>query len=73
LIAAGTYMLNLLEDGLAVVDDFGLTTAAATLTRLRYWRDFHPTRGSRACPCGRGKWSTCGHHWGSQIPTPHTP
>lgn len=73
LIAAGTHMLNLLEDGLAVVDDFGLTTAAATLTRRTYWRDFHPTRGSRACPCGRGKWSTCGHHWGNRIPTLHTP
>lgn len=69
LIATGTHMLDLLEDGLAIVDDFGLTTAAATLTRRRYWRDFHPTRGSRACPCGRGKWSTCGHHWGSQIPS----
>ncbi|WP_329433214.1 hypothetical protein OG564_10795 [Streptomyces sp. NBC_01280] len=73
LIAAGTHMLNLLEDGLAIVDDFGLTTAAATLTRRTYWRDFHPTRGSRACPCGRGKWSTCGHHWGSEIPTPRSP
>ncbi|MGA6172167.1 hypothetical protein ACPEIF_18220 [Streptomyces sp. NPDC012600] len=69
LIAAGTHMLNLLEDGLAIVDDFGLTTSAATLTRRTYWRAFHPTRGSRACPCGRGKWSACGHHWGSQIPT----
>ncbi|MEV5525937.1 hypothetical protein [Streptomyces prunicolor] len=68
LIAAGTHMVNLLDDGLAIVDDFGLTTAAATLTRRNYWRDFHPTRGSRACPCGRGKWSTCGHHWGSPIP-----
>lgn len=72
LIAAGTHMVNLLEDGLAIVDDFGLTTAAATLTRRNYWRDFHPTRGSRACPCGRGKWSTCGHHWGSSAPTPRT-
>lgn len=71
LIAAGIQMLNLLDDGLAIVDDFGLTTAAATLTRRTYWRDFHPTRGSRACPCGRGKWSACGHHWGSPIPTPH--
>lgn len=72
LISAGTHMLNVLEDGLAIVDDFGLTTSAATLTRRTYWRAFHPTRGSRACPCGRGKWSTCGHHWGSQIPTPRS-
>lgn len=71
LIAAGTHMLNLLDDGLAIVDDFGLTTAAATLTRRGYWRAFHPTRGSRACPCGRGKWSTCGHRWGSQIASLH--
>ncbi|MER7731966.1 hypothetical protein ABTX80_13900 [Streptomyces erythrochromogenes] len=72
LIAAGTHMLDLLDDGLALVDDFGLTTSAATLTRRGYWRDFHPTRGSRACPCGRGKWSACGHHWGSRVPTPRT-
>lgn len=71
LISAGTQVLNLLKDGLAIVDDFGLTTGAATLTRRTYWRDFHPTHGSRACPCGRGKWSACGHHWGSQIPTLH--
>ncbi|MFJ5786563.1 hypothetical protein [Streptomyces hydrogenans] len=67
-IAAGTHLLDALEDGLAVVDDFGLTTAAATLTRRTYWRDFQPVRGSRACPCGRGKWSACGHRWGQETP-----
>ncbi|MFE2823356.1 hypothetical protein [Streptomyces sp. NPDC059271] len=73
LIASGGYMLDLLDDGLAIVDDFGLTTAAATLTRRRYWRDFHPTRGGRACPCGRGKWSACGHYWGNPIPAAGNP
>ncbi|MFI7289777.1 hypothetical protein ACIBRY_24475 [Streptomyces anulatus] len=53
---------------MALVDDFGLTTAAATLTRRTYWRAFHPTRGSRACPRGRGKWSACGHRWGAVRP-----
>ncbi|MFK4799167.1 hypothetical protein ACI3K5_10805 [Streptomyces sp. MPA0124] len=69
LIAVGSFMLDLLDEGLAVVDDFGLTTSAATLTRRTYWRAFHPVRGSRVCPCGRGKWSACGHHWGSGVPT----
>ncbi|MEV5262819.1 hypothetical protein AB0L02_32830 [Streptomyces anulatus] len=68
LIAAGTHIVDLLDDSLAVVDDFGLTTSAATLTRRTYWRAFHPTRGSRACPCGRGKWSACGHRWGAAGP-----
>ncbi|CAM5262119.1 MULTISPECIES: hypothetical protein [Streptomyces] len=68
LIAAGTHIVDLLDDSLAVVDDFGLTTSAATLTRRTYWRAFHPTRGNRACPCGRGKWSACGHRWGAAGP-----
>ncbi|MFJ9406791.1 hypothetical protein [Streptomyces sp. NPDC101393] len=68
LIAAGMLMTGILEDGLAMVDDFGLTTGAATLTRRTYWRNFHPTRGSRQCPCGRGSWAVCGHRWGNAVP-----
>ncbi len=65
---------ELLEHGLWLVDDFGLTTAAATLTRRVYWRALMPVKGSRACPCGRGRASDCGHRWGapgkSFMPSP---
>jgi len=69
LIACGTIGADFLDQALFLVDDFGLTTQAATLTRRWYWRDFIPVRGSRACPCGRGKWSGCGHWWGHPAPT----
>lgn len=64
LIVSGALVWKLLVDTLLLVDDFGLTTAAATYTNRRYWRGFAPAKGSRACPCGRGKWSTCNHRWG---------
>ena len=67
-IVAGRLVCSLLEQALRVVDDFGLTTAAATYTTREYWRDFKPVRGSRACPCGRGKWSSCGHRWMAPAP-----
>jgi len=67
-IAAGTVICSLLQQALRVVDDVGLTTAASTYTTRQYWRDFKPVRGSRQCPCGRGKWGQCGHRWGSPAP-----
>lgn len=67
-IVAGRIMCDVLDGALAIVDDFGLTTAAATLTERTYWRNFAPVRGGRACPCGRGKWSHCGHRWGEPAP-----
>jgi hypothetical protein len=73
LIACGTIGADLLEQTLRIVDDFGLTTQAAALTRRWYWRDFTPVRGARACPCGRGKWSHCGHRWGEAAPTLSVP
>lgn len=68
LIAAGTVITDVLEHSLAVVDDMGLTTAAATLTRRVYWRNFSPVRGNRTCPCGRGRASVCRHYWGQPAP-----
>ena len=68
LIASGAVICDLLEQALLLVDDFGLTTGAATLTRRWYWRDFKPVRGNRACPCGRGSWSDCRHRWGEPAP-----
>lgn len=59
---------SVLWQALAVVDDIGLTTAAATFTQRPYWRDFTPVKGNRPCPCGRGSWRTCGHHWGKPAP-----
>lgn len=67
-IGAGRLITDILDGSLALVDDVGLTTAAATLTRRPYWRNFSPVRGSRPCPCGRGKWSKCGHRWGEAAP-----
>jgi hypothetical protein len=55
---------DVLQQALNVVDDAGLTTAAATLTLRAYWRNFTPVRGKRPCPCGRGPSSACGHRWG---------
>jgi hypothetical protein len=68
LIAAGSVITDVLEDSLAVVDDMGLTTAAATLTRRVYWRNFSPVRGNRPCQCGRGRASVCRHYWGQPAP-----
>jgi hypothetical protein len=50
LIAVGTVITDVLDDSLAVVDDVGLTTAAATLTRRVYWRNFSPVRGKPPLP-----------------------
>lgn len=59
---------SVLNQSLAVVDDFGLTTSAATLTRRTYWRNLSPTRGNRPCPCGCGKWRVSRHFWGMPAP-----
>jgi hypothetical protein len=59
---------ELLAHGLRVVDDIGLTTGAATLTRRTYWRALRPVKGSRRCPCGRGQASDCNHRWGAFAP-----
>lgn len=69
LIAAGSVIVDVLEQSLAIVDDMGLTTAAASMTRRVYWRNFFPVRGNRPCPCGRGRASACGHRWGQPAPT----
>lgn len=68
LLAAGTVIISILDQMLLVVDDFGLTTEAALLNRRKVWRGFTPTRGSKRCPCGRGKWAACGHRWGEPLP-----
>lgn len=68
LMAAGSVITDVLEDSLAVVDDMGLTTAAATLTRRVYWRNLSPVRGNRSCSCGRGRASVCRHYWGQPAP-----
>jgi hypothetical protein len=67
-LAAGTVICELLDQALLLVDDFGLTTGAATLTNRTYWRNFTPVRGSRRCPCGRGSWAKCHHRWGDPAP-----
>jgi hypothetical protein len=61
-----------LDDSLSMVDDVGLTTAAATLTRRTYWRNLVPRRGNRPCPCGRGSWRDCKHRWAAAAPTATT-
>jgi hypothetical protein len=68
-VAAGKVITEVLEQALSVVDDVGLTTAAAPLTLRTYWRNFSPVRGKRPCPCGRGPSSTCRHRWGEPART----
>ena len=68
LIASGEIFVDLLDKSLVMVDDFGLTTGAATMTKRHYWRDFTPVKGSRHCPCGRGRWSACQHCWNALAP-----
>jgi hypothetical protein len=68
LITSGRIATEVLDQALAVVDDFGLTTRASSLTRRWYWRDFLPANGNRPCPCGRGAWARCGHFWGRPGP-----
>ncbi|MGV6990092.1 hypothetical protein ACUY3U_01210 [Gordonia amicalis] len=60
---------HLLDFGLRIVDDFCLTTASANLTTGSSWRQLVPVRGNRLCPCGNGKWRSCGHRWGAAAPT----
>lgn len=66
--ACATACAPLLQTSLALVDDFGLTTAAGTLTRRTYFRQFAPQRGRRQCPCGCGAWSDSMHFWGKPAP-----
>lgn len=68
LIACAAVMEPLLSQTLRLVDDFGLTTGAASYTRRPYWRAFTPVRGNRECPCGCGKWKDSGHRWGDPGP-----
>lgn len=63
----------ILEQSLEVIDDFCLTTGAALYSTRDYWRKLTPTRGSRKCECGRGKWSACGHWWGGDPPIVELP
>ncbi|WP_419703219.1 hypothetical protein [Promicromonospora sp. NFX87] len=68
LIACGKIIENLLESSLDIVDDFGLTTQAATYTRRSYWRNFTPAETSAVCPCGRESGENCEHRWGKPAP-----
>ena len=67
-ISAVKVGLPLLWKALEIVDDVGLTTHAATFTEQIYWRNLKPVRGNRWCPCGKGRWKSCQHDWGSPAP-----
>lgn len=73
LIGCVAVLEPVLSQALQLVDDFGLTTAAAAYTRRSYWRDFTPVKGNRDCPCGCGKWNASGHRWGSLGPVVTVP
>lgn len=60
--------LSLLWSSLSIVDDFGLTTAAATLTDHVYWRNFKPALRNAECPCGCGKYKKSLHKWRAAAP-----
>jgi hypothetical protein len=51
-IAAGKVITEVLEQALSVVDDVGLTTAAAPLTLRTYWRNFSPSGESAPARAG---------------------
>ncbi|GGM43404.1 hypothetical protein ACFQBY_22025 [Promicromonospora citrea] len=68
LIACGRIVGDLLERSLEIVDDFGLTTEAATYTQRSYWRNVVPAEKGATCPCGLGPAKRCEHQWGRPAP-----
>jgi hypothetical protein len=64
-----TYGLPLIWRSLELVDDFGLTTCAATLTNHKYWRNLKPVERNAQCPCGCGKFKRSRHQWRKPLPT----
>lgn len=52
--SAGERIVDILAGALAIVDDFGLTTDAASYTERTYWRDYHRVRWVTGLPVRRG-------------------
>jgi hypothetical protein len=64
----GPLLLDQLCMALRLVDDFGLTTSAAAMTKRIYWRNFLPVAPESNCPCGCGPWAESLHRWGAPVP-----
>ncbi|GAA2203527.1 hypothetical protein [Sinomonas flava] len=61
--SCGTLLIKYLKTALSLVDDFGLTTSAATLTSRTYWRNLLPAASGDECACGCGPWAQSIHVW----------
>ena len=56
---------DVLDAGLQLVDDVGLTTQAPKMSMMSYWRDLVVDDTQQLCPCRSGKRGyRCRHVWG---------
>lgn len=67
-LSASDIGIKLLWKSLRLIDDFGLTTGAASLTNVSYWRNLGPVGRNLQCPCGCGKYKRHRHNWGEPTP-----
>ena len=65
----GALLFNYLYAALELVDDFGLTTSAPSMTERSYWRNLLPALPGDECPCGCGPWAESLHAWGAKAPS----
>lgn len=65
----GALLMEFLSAALEIVDDFGLTTKAPTMTERSYWRNFSPVSPGSECLCGCGLWAESLHSWRQPVRT----
>lgn len=65
----GALLFNHLYAALKLVDDFGLTTSAPSMTERSYWRNLLAALPGDECPCGCGPGAESLHVWGAKAPS----